>query len=358
MGADECSVIFGQGAWASRGLRHAARLPGALGRVPAVIATGLALAAAGASAADSFAPTGAKATLSVEFVYESAGKKQDKYDLHEWKVSRTISAAAELVAQAPQPLPAMHKPDAQQMADLGAKQAKGQAAAAKMAPLMDSVEKIMAKCGDNEACITRETQKLGFGMAGTPQMDTAMSAVADIEAASKPGAPRYQVWRATTLKGSYAIDETTHIVHADSICVALPRQRCTRDEVRKGAGAMPLPPEAAKNPKLLAGSASFEVDVVKNTLTLALPGPLWPLGYTETITTDEPAGTHSVPTPKGPQPRSMVFRVGDSGAASTGKPWTVPLQGGWRSQSGEQVVMLTGNAGEGGKLTVRWRLQQ
>jgi hypothetical protein len=80
------------------------------------------------------------------------------------------------------------------------------------------------------------------------------------------------------------------------------------------------------------------------------------MAYTETITTDEPEGTHSVPTPKGPQARQLVFRVGDDGAATTGKPWTVPLKGGWRSQSGERVVMLKGDAGEGGKLTVRWRL--
>ncbi len=325
-------------------------------RVHVSIAVGLSLAAATALAADSFAPVGAKPTLSVEYIYESAGKKQDKYDLHEWKVSRTASAVSELVAQAPQPLPSMQKPDAQQMADLNAKRAKGQSAAAKMAPMMDSVEKIMAKCGDDEACITRETQKLGFGMAGTPQMDQAMSARADIEAAGKQGAPRYQAWQATTLKGRYAIDEKTHIVHADPICVSLPKQPCTRDEVRNGGGDLPLPPQAAKDPKALAGNSSFEVDLVKNTITLALPGPLFPMPYTETITTDEPEGTHSVPTPKRPQPRTLMFRVGEDGAATTGKYWTLPLKGGWRSQSGERVVMLAGNAGEGGKLTVRSRL--
>jgi len=325
-------------------------------RIHVVIAVGLSLAAAKTQAAETFAPVGAKATLSVEYIYESDGSKQDQLDLHEWKVSRNASSVADLVAQAPQPLPSMHKLDARQTADLNAKQAKGQSAAAKMAPMMDSVEKIMAKCGDDEACITRETQKLGFGMAGTPPMGQAMSAKTDIEAASKQGAPRYQVWQATTLKGRYTIDESTHIVHADPICVSLPKQRCTRDEVRKGAGDLPLPPQATKDPKALAGNSSFEIDLVKNTITLALPGPLFPMPYTETITTDEPAGTHSLPTPKGPQPRTLVFRVGNDGVATTGKFWTLPLKGGWRSQSGERVVMLAGNAGEGGKLTVRWRL--
>lgn len=30
--------------------------------------------------------------------------------------------------------------------------------------------------------------------------------------------------------------------------------------------------------------------------------------------------------------------------------------GGWRSQGGERVNPIDGQAGEGGKLTVRWRL--
>lgn len=41
-------------------------------------------------------------------------------------------------------------------------------------------------------------------------------------------------------------------------------------------------------------------DAGKNTLTVGLPVPLSMLPYTEIITTDEPAGTHDTPTPKGP----------------------------------------------------------
>lgn len=40
-----------------------------------------------------------------------------------------------------------------------------------------------------------------------------------------------------------------------------------------------------------------------------------------------------------------------------GKPLTVPLKGGWRSQEGEQVVKLNGNYGDTGTLTVRWRFK-
>ena len=90
-------------------------------------------------------------------------------------------------------------------------------------------------------------------------------------------------------------------------------------------------------------------------MTVTLPVPLFPLPYTETITTDEPEGTHDTPTPKGPQQKLVRFRVDAAGNVTHDKPFTVPLKGGWRSQSGEEVVALKGELGDAGKLTVRWR---
>jgi hypothetical protein len=88
---------------------------------------------------------------------------------------------------------------------------------------------------------------------------------------------------------------------------------------------------------------------------VGLPVPLFLLPYTETITTDEPEGTHDTPTPKGPQPKLHSFRVNAAGSVTHDKPFTVALKGGWRSQSGEQVVMQKGEFGDAGKLTIRWR---
>jgi hypothetical protein len=48
------------------------------------------------------------------------------------------------------------------------------------------------------------------------------------------------------------------------------------------------------------------------------------------------------------------FRVNADGVTNN-KPFTVPLNGNWRSQSREQVVALKGEFGDAGKLTVRWR---
>ena len=313
--------------------------------------------AVAAQAADTFAPAGAKATLSVEYVYESTGEKRSEgmYDPYAWRVERTANLVAELAAQVVTAMPTLQAIDAAQMAELEGKSKKAQAAATKMAPMMATAEAIMARCGDDEACISREAQKMGAAMQGTPQMDAAMSAKQDMQELSTPDAPRYQAWRATAQKGSYRIDESVHISVTDPICTSRPRHRCTRDEVRKGSGEIPLPPEAKKDPHAAAGFAAVEVDAGKHTLTVALPVPFFPLPYTETITSDEPAGTHDTPTPTGPQQKLLRFRVNAAGGVTHDKPFTVALDGGWRNQSGEQVMNLKGEFGDAGKLTVRWR---
>lgn len=317
----------------------------------------LAVMTTAAYATDAFAPAGAKAMLSVDYVYESTGKKRSEgmYDPYEWHVKRSANLVAELAAQPVTAMPTLQAIDAAQMAELEGMSNKAQSVATQMAPMMADAEKIMAKCGDDEACITREAQKMGAAMQGTPEMAAAMDAKEGIQELATPGAPRYQAWRPTAQTGSYLIDETVHISVTDPICTSLPRHRCTRDEVRKGSGEILPPPDAKKNQGAAAGISAVEVDTVKNTLTVGLPVPLSLLPYTETITTDEPEGTHDTPTPKGPQQKLHLFRVNAAGGATHDKPFTVALKGGWRSQSGEQVVPLTGEFGDAGKLTVRWR---
>lgn len=309
-----------------------------------------------AHAADAFAPAGAKATLSVDYVYESAGAKSSEgaYDPYEWRVKRTANLVADLAAQASTAMPTLQPLDAAQTAELKNLGKKAEAVTTKMAPMMADVEKIMEKCGEDEDCITRESQKLGEAMRGTPKMDAAMSAKKDAQQLSKPGAPRYQAWYATAQKGSYSIDETAHISVTDPICTSRPRHRCTRDEVRKGSGAIVLPSEGKKNPRPAPGIGAVEVDTVKNTITVRLPVPML-LPYTETITTDEPEGTHDTPTPAGPEQKLLRFRVNAEDDVMHDKPLTVALKGGWRSQSGEEVIALKGEFGDAGKLTVRWR---
>ena len=215
----------------------------------------------------------------------------------------------------------------------------------------------MAKCGDNEACITREIEKMGMGMAGSGKVEATRKSANEFIAMAAPGAPRYQAWRATAQKGTYLIDEHAQISNADPICTGKPRHRCTREETRKGAGDVPMPDAGRKN-KGAAGISAVEWDTAKNTLTILPPIPLAPLGYTETIKSDEPDGTYETPIARGPRQKQAFFRVSASGSGyQYDKPFVVPLKGGWRDQQGEQVVKLQGRYGDAGTLTVRWRFK-
>ena len=305
--------------------------------------------AAPAHAADSFAPIGAKATLSVEYRFEAAGKKQDKYELHEWRVKRGADVVAELVAQKPQPLPVMQPLEAGQMAKLQQQQAQVQKANKQMAPMMADAQAVVARCGDDEKCMEREVMKMGAGMAGTKQLDDTLKTGRETAAVMQPGADRYQHWQARVQKASYTLDESWHVVHADPICMTLPKARCTHDMVRKGGGEIAPTPSAAQ----------VEVDVKAGTMVLQLPVPHAALAYVETHSTDEPQGTHDTATPKGPQSGQLPLRVTADGKSNPALV-TVALKGGWRSQSGERTVPMGagswhGASGDGGSLVVRWR---
>lgn len=312
----------------------------------------LAVAAAVANpsqAADSFAAVGAKATLSVTYRFEAVGRKDDKTDLREWRVKRGADVVAELVAQKPQPLPGMQPPDAGQMAKLQQQQAQAQKMSTQMAPMMADVQAILARCGDDEKCIERETMKLGASMSGTAQLDATLKTGRETAAVMQPGADRYQRWEGRTQKASYTLDESWHVVHADPICMTLPKARCTHDMIRKGGG------DIAPTPSI----AQVEIDAQAGTMMLQLPVPLATLAYVETQSTDEPPGTHDTTTPKGPQNGQLPLRVTADGKSNPAL-LKIPLKGGWRTQSGEQTVPMGagswhGASGDGGNLVVRWR---
>lgn len=321
--------------------------PWALGAVSTCLVLGAAAAAQAQTA--SFASAGSRATLTVEYRYEAQGRKQDKLDLHEWKLRRGVDLAVELEAKPPSPLPMLQPLDAAQSGKLQQQQAQMQRAATQMAPMMAGAQAIMDKCGDDEKCMEREAMKMGAAMAGTQQLDDTLRTGRETAAVMKPGADRYQRWEGRSQQGSYTLDESWHAVHADPICMRLPKARCTHDLARKGSGTL----AASKTP------AVVEFDLQGNALVLMLPVPLVPLAYTETHTTDEPEGTHSSPTPRGPQSGQTMLRVTPD-EKITPAPLKVALKGGWRSQAGEQVVAVPieawhGGPAEKGRLVVRWR---
>lgn len=323
-----------------------------------VLAICLTVMATATLKASDFAPVGSTLNLTVEYRYESAGKQSSEgmYDPRVWRVEQTVRLTTALTAQAPQALPTMQALDAEQVADIKTKQAKAQDMQTQMAPMMANVEEIMAKCGEDEACIEREVQKMGFGMSGTEELAEMQDVQKSAAEVFKPGDPRYQRWQATTQEGTYRINETLHARVTDPICMEIPAGVCTRDEVRKGEGAVPVPPGSDNATVAAAGGASLEMDAQKNSLIIQLPVPAMPLPYIETITTDEPEGTHDTPTPEGPQNKLLSFGGNGPGNLRSMDPMTLAIQGDWRNQTGEKVVEMQGDYGETAKMTIRWSL--
>jgi len=310
--------------------------------------------AVGAPRAQDFAPVGAKATLSVQYRFESNGKlgpNRDKSRVsHEWRTTSSVEITAELAAARPLPMPSVQPPDAATAAAANAnaarQSAQAQQAANQMAPMMAGAEAVVARCGDDEKCIEREIAKMGFGMAGTGQVEAAQRSGRAVTA--QVGADRYQAWRAVSQRGRYAIEGSARLVHADPGCMALPEGRCKRNTQSKGAGDVPPVPGGR------GGPSAAEFDVKAQTLALMLPIPMGPLTYQETVDTNEPKGT--APEMSGVYTRQLKFVTTPDGKVGGNTPLVVPLKGGWRSQKGEQVVQIRGDGPDGGTLTVSWRL--
>jgi hypothetical protein len=306
-----------------------------------------------AHAAEPFAAAGAKGTLTVEYIYTSAGRTSENggYDPYEWKVRREQRFVVELAAQAPTAMPTVQAMSGAQTAELQGMQAKAQAATSPYAGLAASAEQIMAKCGEDEACVAREAQRMGQAMQASGQVGAMKRDAQSLQGAG--GAPRYQAWRAVSERATYAIDEVVNISNADPICTSKPRHRCTRKEIRKGSGAVPAPAQGKGKPAY-PGMAAVEFDARTSTLTISPPAAAAMVPYSETITSDEPEGTYDTPIAHGTHARTMMMRVGASGSGYQPEAFTVAQKGGYRDRSGEKVVNLKGPRREAGTLTVRW----
>jgi hypothetical protein len=247
-------------------------------------------------------------------------------------------------------LSAYKGPEAGQLAKAQQAGAQAQQAAQAMAPMMAAAEQIMAHCGDDEACITRETQKLGARMQGDAALSGGGQAVGAALRATAPEAPRYQLWDAGSgqAQGRYEVNEFLHAVHGDPICMSLPKQRCTRDESRKGQGPLGWSNKPGHG---AAGVAQAEWDSRSGQLTLSLPG-LGPLPVQDSVKTDEPPGTHS-------SPGLVWLKSPELGTEAVRQALTVTLAapGSLKGLSGEKQVAVPGADGAGGKLLLRWRIE-
>ncbi len=299
-------------------------------------------------------PAGKTAVLTVEYEFATAGERKDKYDTNTWSIRRVATVKATLKAEKPSPLPGLHKMEQAQVSDLEGKQAAAMRAADTMQPMMQDVMALMAKCGEDEACLEREVA--AYGMGNSEEINqTREKAAPDFATVSKQGPDRYQMWTATGRQtGSYNIAETFKYVDADPICIEHPGARCTTMVERIGKGQIPLPPDMKPTEKRAAGASVLEVDSAGKDMIIHLPIPMMVLSYDEMVISDDPE------TKTGSETRQIGF----PSLKDVNKPLTIPLSGGLVGQSGREVIKIKGSsgetrvldptAGEDGDLIIRW----
>jgi len=298
------------------------------------------------AAAQGLAPPGAKGTLTVEYLYDHSGQAIGKERQDRWRVKRSVQIEAQLVAGKPGSAPTMQPLDAQQLGKIDQQRAQFDKVNQAMAPSAGGVQAVMARCGNDEACMERETMKLAMAMAGSQDKAAMQNLGRETSAVMAPDAAKYQVWGAVSQRGRYTIDETLQRKVVDPLCHKVPGLLCTHDTVRKGGGELTA---------AASSLAAVEVDLRTNKLALRLPIPVGALPFSQTTTTDEPQPNGKPPAPKS-ETAQFVLRTTVDGKISPVKALVVPLSGAaWRSQAGEQTVQLPGGGAEGGQLVVRWR---
>ncbi len=287
------------------------------------------LAVCGAAHAQLLVSKGAKGTLSVQYEYSSAGAKKDKYEPANWRVLRTIKLAVPMSAEPAAAVSSLREADPAYMAEMDKKKGHIQDLHKTMAPTMSDMMKIAERCGEDEACVERAIQDYGKTM----DKATIEKGRSQANAASAMSGPRFQVWMPVSQKGTYSVDETYHAETSDPACSGKPKQRCTRDETRKGGGEIPASESAAM----------LEVDGTGKELLIKLPIPLGALSFTKQVISnfpDEASGTSQGTLPP---------------MAGKQKTITATLPGDLRSASGTETYKVDGAGGEGGTMKVTWQ---
>jgi hypothetical protein len=280
-------------------------------------------------------PKGSKASLKVTYQFKSDGKVEasSKDRKANWRALRVVEITGQYVAEAPQPFSALRQDDTRNKQNMAALQTKVEAAHKTLQPTMNDMMKIVEKCNDDEACITREVQAYGNQM-DPATINTGKEQVGAVTQMAT--AQRYQMWKQVSQTGTYRIDEEVTKQVYEMTCDDV--RVCKSVEIRKGAGD--IAPPAGKP----SGGASFlEVDSANKDLLALLPLPLTPMTYTSTINTtipDEKSGTSKQVSP----PWMM----------KGSKPNPAAIAGDFKLVSGTQTYKVEGAEDQGGTLTVSW----
>ena len=222
-----------------------------------------------ASAASFSAPNGL-ATLTV--TYRISGGGEDLPKSHErhvtWSVADAYQVKATLVAGKPSGFGSLHKRDAAEEAREAGRARAATAAAGDMQDMMAQAQKIAEACGDDEACITRETMKMSQGI--DPNSAKLKSAKENIAKASTMPGERYQLFSSKEQAGTYTIDEKSRVALFDAACSLATESRCLVETTVAGSGAQV---DAGGRTTFQTGAmAEYDAEAGSLVLMLAAPG--------------------------------------------------------------------------------------
>jgi hypothetical protein len=184
----------------------------------------------------SFSPAAGTATLTLTFKLVGSGDEipTSKERHVKWSVDDSYEIKATMLATKPGGFGAMHPQDATEQAREKKREAAAQTAQKDMGGMMAQAEAIMAKCGDNEACITAESMKMSQGVdMNSAQMKSAKANIAT--ATAMPG-DRYQLFQPGQQTGTFKIDEKTQEAYFDAACSLKNEETCTVRSTIKGSG--------------------------------------------------------------------------------------------------------------------------
>jgi hypothetical protein len=241
------------------------------GRVFAGAAAAALLVLSASARAEVAAPTPENGGATLTLTFELKGTGVDRPASHEknvtWTVENRYTVTATMAARKPSAFGAFHKPDAAEQAREAERAAAAGAAMQNMGSMMEQAEKIMALCGDDEACVTRESMKMSQGVdMSSPEMQAAK---ANVAAASVIPEARYQIFEPVTQSATFAVKEVAHEAYYDAACSPATEASCAFDTTVSGQGDTTDGGDAT----VFATAASAEIDYQRGSLLLNLTVP-------------------------------------------------------------------------------------
>jgi len=236
-----------------------------------VLSSALVGAMASAAWAAPGSPKDSEAKLTVVFEFKGGGEDlpQSKERHVTWSLTERYETTSTLKASVLSPAGGLHKADAKTVADMAGRQAAAESAQKNMQPMMDQAQAIMAKCGDDQACMQRETMKMAQALQANPaQQQKNQAAKSAMDKAAAPVAQRFQMFQGGKQATTYKIDGKAREAYFDAACGLKTEERCAYETVIKGAGAAG---DEKGNPLPSTGYA--EIDYETGSLMLTLPNP-------------------------------------------------------------------------------------